>query len=719
MEDRDFWVELENPEGAIYRIEDRVSLEEMSGINLGVERNLHQFRAGDLTLVLENKDEFFDELFDGIKASDRWRVRVYRGKTRYFNGAIWPSDDIHFERGSRTLELTALDIVKLYEEVDATGYKRTTILYSLNGSHAAGVTTLTLNGSTNGLFNGDEIKIIGSAFSEVQEIGYVLNATQVVIKAPLVNSYTSGNTVFLNTPYHRFRKPSVIISDLLDLAGIVARNVDLNGPPGKFPTFSDQSSNKLALSTADPTNLTARGAQEVICLAGPLTYQQLDPDDDWTAAGTNENLVDWTQSLLTEPGTIIRVMTGAANDIAYDWTVGTYVAWGIDQNDNGVNNRARLLKATSADGLTWSAFGVERVLHSIPTGSNFSRLQIEFDQDRGLVYYSTLGNSQFKFGKYNPATLTQTDLTTAYSAISMAYSRTAGGIILHTTDGAAPGTIIFWEGDSPTKSFKPTGMDLAVGSTAFGRIQTRFNGSIWVTGSLDSAKRAVLYISSDYFNTIRKIILSDAPGGLGPTTMVGTSFRVAYKDESQTWRLITGAPYYAGVVPYMDCENKSVVEALDDLAVVLNSVFSIDEEERANFVVRDNAIPPATDDPLNLTGLIVAQSDDPIWIELYDFVEVSGPDGKAEAGTRSAVSRTLSIDTDLAVSRAVLGGIANFLLEYFSKVRRYNRISAPDPERPLRLMQAVFIDSIEWRIWEISYALPTFELEIGLLEKVP
>ena len=716
-QDSEFKIDLESPSGASTDVSGRLSLDGTGRVSYAVEQNLHEFRAGDFSGVFDNKDGFFDDLFSGLDTADRWRLRVSRRGVVFFYGIIIPTDDIHFDRRDFTVEITALDMSKLAEEIPADTVARA-ITLSLTAGAAAGTQILTLN-STAGLYNVDSLILRENFNEETVEIQLIKDATTVEVKAGLTNTYTTAAFVFLETPFYRYQTPAFLVNALLDALGsnIAGREIRITEYDSPIPLFSPASSNKLN-SPVVPNGFLQKGGVHLVAL-GSTGFTQADPAGEWTSIGAGNNFIDWTPYRFYadgEPATHARSpIASNTNPYGVDLTPGALVVYEVFI-PGGTPRNCNIQKYTSADGLTWVGPTFVATLGDAGVGNSMTHAFGDYDSNRNRVYYSwvsNVGTKEFAFWDVAGAAKTALDSTdqrrTLNLTANLRYSRDYDGIIvLNNTQG----TIEIWRGSVRVVS---RALDPEVIPLIHVK-QARYFRGAWYMPCY-KAKRGFLLYTEDDFATVYQIqMIDNASFNDAKVTIVNGSIRVMLLGGSPFGtRFFVGAPYFAGIIPYADFSGQSVANALDDLAVLMNAVFWIDQNAVAHFVVQQvgSGKDPVVLDPQKD---VTERAEDPIWVETYDYVTVSSGGNDGEAGRKTSFSRNLSISTQIGVEGGIATSVAIFMWHFFSKRRKWDRVSLPDTEHLYELLDPIDLGGVRWFVHEISYALPVFEVELALVE---
>ncbi len=717
----DFSFVLADPAGREYDVTERVVLEGLSKISLSVERNLHEFRAGDLTVSLDDGDGFVSGLFAGVEPSDRWSLRVHRDGAMRFSGTVVPIDSVHFDLKEKVAEITALDLSKTYEEIDATPVRRSVLDYLTTGTNSAGATTLTL-ASTAGLYNGDELRLASTAATEDVTILFVASATSVTLTAALGNTYAAGTPATLTTPFYRFQTPEFLIGKLLDEAAPPGRVVRLTSSGGSL-SVSDVSTNLLPNVSTMPAYVCSRSAQATA--AQPTSarrFEQATADADWIDAGVwSSGYEDWSPffaSHESEPGYLLHEVAESTKD-RYSWKYGATTYRYVPLITILVNERFEISTASTTDGATWSGSTTFAVVESAIAPLVFSYIAVEYDRARDRVYYSwKKSDGTGQFGYYNSAGGGKTVLA-SYGLDLLRYSRERD-VVVGQKDAT---TIEIWQGDlriavrtlalgnQPRTIVPPESMGIRtlrwIGTAAY---FLDYQGLV-----------PQLHFSDDDFATERIVPLAAEPATprsamFSRCCVVSGTYRVFVYGPNSTVLYFVAAPYFAGVISYADFEDMAVSNALDELAVVANGVFSVDLYGVAYFVSRDldSGMPQ-----VDVGDLVLERTEDPLWLETYDFVQVSGPNGVVGvSGVRTSISRNLEVTSQLATSVPVATSIAVYLHVFFSKRRRVDKVSLDDVGVDYRLLDPIRLDGVDWIVYASERDLGAYEIGLDLLERV-
>jgi len=729
----DYAFELQAPDGTAYDVTERVALDGISSITLAVERNLHEFRAGDITLTLDDGDGFFTDLFANLQTTDRWGLTIHRKGIPYFTGSIPPIDSIHFDKKQATVELTALDLSKLLEDTPAEMVARERSGFYLTATASSGTNALTLNTTVN-LFNGDRLKLTDDPNSEEVEIAIVGSATVVTLTQNLVATYTTATIVELATPFYRYKTPAFLIHALLDAVTsiISGRVVRIAGDTSvAIPIFSDQSTN--GLTSTEVPNAWTQKALKHFARVGTASFDQVEPADPWISVTPDRQWIDWTPyrtqaegepaMFATLPAAIVA-LGGDVETVPIEFTSGALVAYFVQPILYGGGTphiAVELWQWTSADGVTWSAGSLlatlDTVQTALPPGFYPTTMGCELDSNRNRVYFWWNSPNMLTgaFGYYDVAGATVVPLAGSQRMTrGIRYSREYDGIVAYNetqnrVEVWRDAAILFSYSGSLASSWRPK--------------TTRFFNGAWYDVAYPLSIPSVFF-SNDDLSSVTQIILAGKPTS-GTTdcriTIVNGTVRVAVNANSDPAstaqaRFFIGASLFAGTIPYADFEGLSIINALDEMAVLLNAVFFVDPDGIAYFLLRtldSGETKKAIDD------LVLERREDPVWLEVYDYVEFKLPDGSvASAGTKTSTSRNLTVQTQLVTSFSVGTAAALYLLDFYVVRRRMNSVALEDDETRYRLMDPVELDGIDWLVYSFQRDLATYELSMELLEKV-
>ena len=714
----EFLLELFAPDGTLYDLTDRLDRESLS-VSLAVERNLHAFTAGDLQVTLEDGDGVVSGLFDGITSADTWRVRLSRDGKPFFLGIAVATDGIGTDRKQFTMELMAVDLSKALDDLQAETVARPSTAYALTATAGSGTNLLTMN-TTDNLYNGDQLRLSLSLAIEEAEIALVLSATQVQLTENLTSSFTSASVVELLTPFYRFKTPEFLVDALLDSAATVisGRNVNLDGPPSRIPIFADQSTNLLD-QVAVPTSLLQKDGKAFVGFAA-TSFEQATPDAAWASVATARNWIDWSPYRLQsegEPATFADSPAGNPDEYGVDFTPGSLVAYFIT-SPGGNPRRLELQTYTSADGVTWAGPTLHVLLQTLGVGVAWVGWTGDYDPTRNRYYYAGRGDDgTLEFGYYDLTGASKVVLSAALHYIALRYSREADAMVaLNATENRLEA----WR-DAAIIYQSP---GYAIGIQAFGIKQARYLDGQWIWTGIDAAIPSVFYSKDSLLTVISIPLTSRLPSGSTTgqrASIVNGQFRVAINGMPSTGdakaMYYVGAPFFAGVLPYADFSGMSVSEALDELAILMNGIFSVDREGVARFILRELDSGSAS---IALDDLVLERSDVPIWLETYDYVEVQTADGASgTAGQKTSISRNLEISTQIPISGGVATAVAHYLYDFFSKRRQAMDVELDDAEGlDLQLLDPVSLDGLDWQIYQVDRELADYRASAILIERV-
>jgi hypothetical protein len=712
---------LTSPAGVSLDVTSRVSLDDLGELNQVVERNLHAFRVGDMSVVLEDGDGSLAEMFAGVSIQDRWRMTVERDGTPLFSGIVIAGETVGIDQRQRTLSLVCVDQTRLLDDVSAATVARATTLYITAGTNTAGSDTLTLT-STAGLFNLDEIQ---TGPRDTYTVRQVINATQVHVDPVLTATLAAGVDVKLITPFHRYKKPADLIGLLLDAGGVTSRRVDLAGDPSETPVLSESNLNLHPMDFSFfAAQFLQKGGKLVMGFNASGMGEQAEPSDDWTASADGP-WVDWNPYRTQaegEPTTHLKSNATTGNEnLGWDFqaspAASTMYIMVVD-NVSGTKT-VKIRKRTSTDGgNVWSALSDVVTLHSGSAVGYSPFCNLDYDSTRNLVYYSFMelaGGTVLQTGFWDVGGAAKTVISSAFFLKGLRYSKEADRVIgvYQTNVGGLPqvARVLTYRG----------GLLLSDHTSTWGvedfpnfKHATFFGGSWYCIGGAISG--TMLYISPDDFATFTAILLSNLGTGQGYATVVNGTVRIYAPGGTFGQYVYVLAPSFLGVVGYADFTERSVLTALDDLAVLLNAVFYVDEDGVATFLLRRRLDPG---DPISFEGLVSEEQESPIWVESYDFVEVTGAESvTGSAGSKGSKSRNLSVDNQLCRTAAICSSVALALFRYYGVDRTVLSVEAADEFGKLHLMDPVLYRGRTWDLYEFSRALGTYEMSAQLLEQV-
>lgn len=718
-----FLFELTAPTGQRYDVTDRVPLDGLATISLLIERNLHQFRAGDIDLTLDDGDGFFSDLFEGIKASDRWHLTVDRDGARHFAGLVPGIDSIRFKKKDRLCEVHALDLSKGLEDVPSDGVSRPDNIYALGANISISNTTITLN-STAGLFNTDRFSVTEDGVSEEFTIALILSSTQVQVTSGAANAFTAaGATVQLVTKFYRFATPNFLVNALLDEAGnlINGRSVDASAPFAGSPIFSEASTQGLP-STAVPNAFLQKAAKHFVRV-GSAVFDQLTPDANWASAGTDRQWIDWSPYRTQaegEPATFATT-TGALDPevLGVDLTPGALVLYRVAINP-GDSRQVILNKYTSADGITWAGPSLVSTLgDNLVLGFDMHFASGDYDSVRNRVYYAWDGDLGSQFGYWDVAGAARVILDTSDARAIAAngnvrYSKEFDGLVVYNSTQKV---IEIWRGTSIVLAYSG-GL-----ASNWSPKQTRYFNGVWYTVGYPQGIPSVLF-SNDNFANVQQILLAGKPAGGVTTrhlTIVNGTVRVVVNAAPNIGTTAIARYYVASstdqwTIAYADFSGQSLINSLDDIAIVLNAVFFIDAQGVAHFHPRRG---DSGTEIKVLDDLILEQEEDPVWLELYDYVEFTLPAGGiASAGQKTSVSRNLTVQVQFVSTDVVAASIATTIHSFFSKERRHLSLELFDDGTVYNLLDPVRIFGSDWLVYSVDRDLLGFELRMEVIEKL-
>jgi hypothetical protein len=719
----DYLFELIGPDGSRFDVTEAADLESLSRIQLTIERNLHDFRSGDMAVTFDDGDGFFSTLFNDLHPEDRWRLNVDRDHVRHFTGVIPGIDSVSFDRKQRLCTVTALDLSKLLEDVSAETVARPEDVYALGANIAVSNTTITLN-STAGLFNGDRISVTEEGTSEEFTISLITSGTVVEVTQAAANAFTAvGATVLLTSKFFRLKTPDFLVNALLDACGdlVSGRSVSAPAPFPGSPIFSEQSTGGLP-STAVPNAFLQKSAKHFVRV-GSAVFDQLTPDANWASAGTDRQWIDWSPYRTQaegEPATFATT-TGSLEPeaLGVDFTPGALVLYRVAINP-GDSRQVILNKYTSADGITWAGPSLVSTLgDNLVLGLDMHFASGEYDPVRNRVYFAWDGDlgSQFGYWDVSGAARIVLDSSEARNVAAngnIRYSKEFDALVVYNS---AQKAIEVWRGTSILYTYSG-GL-----AASWSPKQTRYFNGVWYTVGYPLSIPTVLF-SNDNFATVQEISLAPAPSSGGTTrhlTIVNGTIRVVVNANpdgggAARARYFVAAGSEDWTINYADFSGQSVINALDDIAIILNAVFWMDTDGVAHFAPRSLG---SGGQPKEIDDLVSERSDEPVWLELYDYVEMTLPGGTvAAAGQKTSTSRNLGVSVQLVDSETVALTIASYLLDFFSKRRQHTSVQMEDDGAVYGLLDVVSLDGVTWLVYAVDRDLASYSISLDLVEKV-
>lgn len=753
-------------------ITDRVLLDGLGSINRAVERDLLSFKTGDVTLLLDNRDGYFDNLFLLFQPTEQWLLLIHRGPTLQFCGVVISKGSVRFDRVDHNVEITAYGPSKALDVTSAAAIKRSPALASLTANALLGATTLTVN-STTDLLTGDTIHLTDHVNSEDVIVKQVLTATTVSLDVGTQHAYNSGSSAVCSTPYHRYKTLRFLVEALYNEAQIPLQEYRTQETQFKTLAPTPVNISGIDLTRNARRGFTIRNNKPSATLHGDGEWQQNAPDLGWVreAAPDDSGYYDWSpywaQSDPTAPpqdgsawafGTWLREPDSGANaetlgNVQYTtrWGAGDHRAvvdyggagplctvWGY--NTDNVSNPSLYRKTTAVgDGVTYSA-GLD--LGDLPgiAGVRIHRFSmgIEFDPVRKVLYLS-YGSSISPFAQsWQLWRYTGVDAGT-FTNIKVADDGTKGlfgpryiaDLDIVVALRAATGASIPNPGVGPAfeiaayrdgvrlwvRPFPSCLVQSEVADTP-GYWPTRtmryVNGSLYCVVVSDGAVQLVR--SDDEFQTyvMRK---------LAPATSVTVAMATRQYDKYWAHHYVgatargytVAAPFYAGVVAYADHEGISVGEALINLAVLTNAVPWLDDHLQGHFVARD-LIP--TGDVMAIDDKVLQRNSMKLWDEAAQYTNVTGPDGiDVVSGNDAFSSEGLEVNSPLIPNEAFAQALADALYAFYSRQRSSEEVLLHlDGTRIYRPMDRVTLGPSRFLVYESDHDLGNDEVTLTLLE---
>ena len=177
---------------------------------------------------------------------------------------------------------------------------------------------------------------------------------------------------------------------------------------------------------------------------------------------------------------------------------------------------------------------------------------------------------------------------------------------------------------------------------------------------------------------------------------------------------VLAAPFYAGVVEYADFSGQSIAEALQELSVLTNALFWVDDDGQGHFVARDLYDPgevAAVDD------LLLESQEDLLWDETVQYVEVSGGGVNVVSGNSDFAASGMSLSSQMIPNEAFAKALADSYAEFYSRGRRMIEGSLLDEDgRVYRPLDRVSIGPLRFLVYESDHDLTSDEIAVRLLE---
>ena len=729
----------------------RVLLDAFGSINRALDRTLLNFKTGDLTFVVDNRDGFFDALFEFLSPSDRWTLRVLRRGGLQFTGVVLGQGSIRFLRLEKNVEITAYGPPKILDDASAEVVAR--ILGPFTYTSGGG-TSLTIN-STTGLLPGDVLHITDQANKEDVVIRQVTSATQLTLEAALINGYAAGSPVTCTSPYYRFKSIDFLVRRLFESAGIAVAQVLTDLSQFSSPAPTPVNINKLSVADRARAAGCERNGRVYVTVRNSNTYYQVNPEDDWTQEdATDKAWVDWSRYYKTDetpPSIILRAPVSGddSTDPRQNWR-GYCDIWGWNykagtkrlyfiERDNTAGNGYFLSEQTSADGVTWSA--INRIGAALVGVGDIPSPHVprytEYDPARDLVFMcwadQMTPKNNFKYydvGAGLPLVdCKQGDDATTHGYWGPVYVPDRDYVIVlrgNGLNGFTPNweicafrkNVRLWKRPFPSILVKEqTGQANPTEPTIHPTITLReFQGVQFCVAIIDGA--AQLVWSEDEWLSYSHKKLSDS------TTITRFSGSVVlghYRTFSYRGTIPKDyeiyAPFYAGIVSYADHSGLSVAQALANLAVIANAAFWVDDDLQGHFVARD--LLPAGE-IFDASALVQEQNEVAIWDQTYQYVSLAGSGVDVTSGVKAFASQGITINSPLLPNEAFSQLLCDQYYTFYSKKRALVESVLHDRDGHIyRPLDRVNLGGpSRYMVYESDHALPSDEVTVTLLEDV-
>lgn len=722
-------------------VTDRATLDDFGSINRAVERDFLSFRTGDVTLGLINDDGELDDLFALFGATERWQLRIFRRGRVIFLGIIVGQGSVTFDRLEKMVEITAYGATKVLDETTAETVKRTIADMTVTTA-TAGQAQITLN-TTAGLLTGDVLHVTDHVNKEDITVKQVTSATVATLEANLQNTYTATSPVVLTTPFYRYKTPDFLVRELF--GGVPIAELKISGSLFRrlAPTpVNLQTLNLAAFSWGGfaERNGRAYATLKIQNTANDGTYYQVNPEDSWTKEdATARTWIDWSRYFKQSeagPDFVIR-------DFQDELTAGPFLHTGTAPHQGGFTyrnagtkkhyfactthspNRIESVDATAED--TWGGLATVTTLPVENAVTGDGGRGVEYDPSRNALYVYWFGTSGH-FQYYDIAGAAWTDLAQGDDA-GMSYY---GAVYVPELDAvlalrgasrtgptfqiaAFRGTARLWVRSFPSCRIA---RDTGDGNTGYiypTHTLRYVDGSLYCLAVSDGAVQLIR--SDDEFQTfVMRTISESTSKAIYFGSRVLGQYRIFCYSGTASRAYLTAAPFYAGVVSYADFEGKSRAEALQDLAILVNATFWVDDDFQGHFVARDQV--PAGDVPdLTERDLLTEQSEIQIWDETRQHAEVSGGGSTATSGDPNFAADGLSIASELIPNEAYAQALADQYVEFYSKRRAMLPVGVIDEEDlQLHPMHRVFVDGRRWYVHESDHSPTEDEWSVKLLE---
>lgn len=737
----------------------RVVLGNLGSVNRAVERDLLSFRTGDLTLQLDNRDGAMDELFSSLSPTDRWMLDISLIGVTMFRGVVLGQGSVKFNRLDRSCELTAFGPTKILQDTSAESVKRTMGPYTVTTA-TSGSSTLTLN-TTAGLLSQDSLHLSNEVNAEDVVVRQVTSPTQLTLESNLQNGYASGVPVTVNGEGYRYKDVNFLVRELFKAAEIPLREVRLGASQFAKLAPTEVNLEGLNLSPANPWGCPAEASGKVrVTLDDDGTYEQSTPDGAWTKIDANDKpWIDWSRyfkqgdpepaMLLRNPIDFDEGSGGAGKDefnhphcSGFDFLSDPRVTYYI-QGQTAIVGPQSLWKRTTTDGLAWTAPAeVIEVGGSAMSADNAAAdlYGAEYDPSANGVYIHWVKNSTGdKFAHFvDLAGPTISDIRqgddgardTGHSYFGFCYVPELGyTICLRGKDGrgsiwevaAFRGTQRLWVKPLPTVGTinpgPPTG---GVGGDRprvwMTQLARHLNGAIYGLMIKDAATH--FWRTDDEFQTVifGKVLAGPPKAFYFGGRIVGRYHIVGPKDGGFRGYQVA-APFFAGIVSFADYRGKSASDALNDLAVLSNAMYWVDEDLQGFFVSRE-FLPATRPEPVDIEPDTLELSEELQWDDSKQFVTVSGGGFEAEQGDKAFVNNDITISSDLIPNEPYASALAENFFEFYSKQRRAAEAEVAARGRRFQPLDRVLLRGLKWFVHELDHDLGEDRARLRLLEDI-
>lgn len=726
----------------------RVQIDDIGSVSRSVERDLLSFRTGDLTLSLDDADGYLTDLFALFSPTDRWQFRLIRNRVTQFAGVILGIGSVSKNERSDRISMTVFGMTRVLSDASAENVRRSADVIYLTSGVSAGVRTLTVN-DTSALRSGDSVRIRSEADQQTTTVQRVISGTQFKIEDDTTASFTGGASstnpvtiVELKTPFHRYESVEYLVRALFEAAGVPMVEYTMTG--SKLSGIGPYKCNRDGLPDDNVQISPAMEQSGVtyITIDANGTYKQTDPEDAWTQSDSSDKIwVDWSRYRTLaqgEPSILLRCPDGIKDAIFGDeWQAGfdfensPFSMW-VLQNDGATD---RLRKRTTTDGTTWAAVADVAALQGEALGDLVAGgcRGCEYDPVRDLVYvWYELDNGNLHSWVWDNSGSSWTQLQEA--------------------DDVTDGTFYFGFVYVPEKDYTLAMRSVLSDGPVFQIAAWRGTTRLW---KRDFARCLIRSESSEAYHypsrTIRYIdghlcgVLSQDGdlkffwtddefqnlniGSLSitskvtrtPTGVVNGRFRIFASEEAAPasnmnvhWFV---AESTANIRPdYADFTDKTVAEALSDLATLVNATFWVDDDLQGHFVARD-LLTQAPE--IIIDDYVLERSTVRHWDEVKTQITVSSDSVSAIGGSVSAPSESVTIQNGLVPNEAFALSVAKGAAAFFSKDRRMVEVTVDVSDGTVyELMQRVNLDGVRWLIYELSVDIGSDEAEMTLLEDV-